>query len=183
MTEKTREGTAGVIAEALERADEGAAEWFEPEDVALPLGLIDGDGRARRSEPAPVPAARGPGRPPGARNKRTEAFRAYLLSRYRSPLTVLAETYSRPAADLARELGIKVGEAFKMQMDAARDLAPYLHSKAPIEVTGKDGRAVSLFVALGIAGPGAEPVGGAKTIIQGRLVPPEEIEQNQDDSE
>ena len=152
--------------------------------MPLPLGLVDGDGRAMASAPGSVPAVRGPGRPPGARNKKTEAFREHILSRFKSPLTVLAETYSRPVADLARELGIKKGEAYKMQMDAAEKLAPYLHSKAPIEVTGKDGRAVSLFIGIVPSPNGAGPPGdGAQAIIQGRIIPPDLIEQNQDDSE
>jgi hypothetical protein len=174
------EGTAAVVAAAVEAAE---PEWFEPEDVPLPLGLVDSDGRAQRSAPGQVVAKRGAGRPPGARNKRTEAFREYLLSRYRSPLTVLAEIYTRPVADLARELACPVKDALKMQMDAARELAPYLHSKAPIEVTGKDGQAVSLVVLLGLAGGESRPGDAAKPILEGRLMAPEEIERNQDDSE
>lgn len=176
-----KEGVAGVVAEAVAQAE---AEWFEPEDVALPLGLVDGDGRAKRSEPGQVATVRGRGRPKGARNKKTEAMREHILSRYRSPLTVLAEIYTRPVADLARELGCKVVEAHKIQQDAAAQLLPYLHSKAPIEVTGKDGAHVSLFVGIMAAQPGGlQPGDGAVPIIQGRIIPPEETKQNQDDSE
>ena len=75
------------------------------------------------------------GRPPGARNRRTQEWTEYLLSRYRSPLEVLAETYSTPTPILARRLRASFKEAFALQLQAARELAPYLHQKQPVAVT------------------------------------------------
>ena len=74
---------------------------------------------------------RGPGRPKGSKNKRTEDWTEYLLNNYRSPLIMFAETYSRPTAGLALELHCTLEEAFKIQMDAAKQLAPYVHQKLP----------------------------------------------------
>src|SRR5262245_57327845 len=58
--------------------------------------------------PLPIPEARrsGPkgGRPPGARNRRTEEWVSYLLGRYRSPLVALLEMYSRTPAELAQQM-------------------------------------------------------------------------------
>lgn len=61
--------------------------------------------------PLPMPAAKGVsgpkgGRPKGARNRTTEEWRAFILSRYRSPAVFLAELYSRTPAELSAELGL-----------------------------------------------------------------------------
>lgn len=95
------------------------------------------------------PIERKAGRPKGARNKSTEQWRQYLLSRYRSPLVGLLELYSRSPADLAEELGLyayhegklmvdregnpvlATGEAFKAQLAAMIAALPYLHQKLP----------------------------------------------------
>lgn len=94
------------------------------------------------------------GRPAGARNRSTEEWARFLLSRSQSPLVVLAEIYSRPVAELTRELqalaseqkkavwcdGVVVGyeavhinplDVLKLQMQAAQALAPYLHKQQP----------------------------------------------------
>ena len=63
-----------------------------------------------------------------SRNRRTQEWVEFILSQYRSPLVVLAETYSRSVEDLARELGCDKLEAFERQQAAAVALAPYLHS-------------------------------------------------------
>lgn len=76
----------------------------------------------------------GAGRPAGAINKSTAEWRDHILGRYRSPLLFLAETYSRSVHDLAKELGCTPKEAYDRQLVAARELAPYLHGKMPIEV-------------------------------------------------
>jgi hypothetical protein len=44
---------------------------------------------------------RGPGRPPGARNRRTERSAAFLLSRHRDPREILLEIAEANVADLA----------------------------------------------------------------------------------
>lgn len=82
---------------------------------------------------------RGPGRPPGSKNKRTEEWVEFILSRYRSPLVVLAEVYSRSVVELAKELGCDRLEAFDRQLQAARVLAPYLHQAQPqaVRIDGK----------------------------------------------
>ncbi|MFA7504242.1 MAG: hypothetical protein WCZ28_06050 [Burkholderiaceae bacterium] len=59
--------------------------------------------------PLPMPPAKGVsgpkgGRPKGARNRRTQEWVEYLLSRYRSPLVFLLETYHRSPRELAEQL-------------------------------------------------------------------------------
>lgn len=74
---------------------------------------------------------RGRGRPPGSKNKRAEDWSDYILTQYRSPLILFAETYSRTIDSLKKELHCTAKEAFMIQMDAATRLAPYIHQKLP----------------------------------------------------
>ena len=96
------------------------------------------------------------GRPPGARNKSTDEWVSYFLGRYRSPLTALAELYSRPLEALVDDLqamadkhkswietkdggrwervAISPLDVLKMQRDAATALLPYIHKKQPLDL-------------------------------------------------
>lgn len=139
-------GAAGVAP----GGEGGQADMFEASDAPLPLGPAKG-----RSGPQG-------GRPLGARNKSTDEWCRYLLSQYRSPLTGLAELYSRPLEELVADLqaianktpkavwfeGEKVGEevvfinpldVLRLQMQAKAALAPYVHKQQPkaIEVDSK----------------------------------------------
>ncbi len=119
------------LATALEMAEAAGIRMLHQQNAQLPLletGL-DGEGALMIAE-----ARKGPGRPPGALNKRTADMVAYLRARYRDPLTMLAETYSRSAKALALELGCTLLEAFKLQQEAVRLMLPYMHSKQPIAV-------------------------------------------------
>lgn len=95
MTDR-KEGLTAAI-ELLGGAGEPAvAEGDQPE-------LFEADA------PLPMPPARGVsgpkgGRPKGARNRRTQEWVEYLLSRYRSPLVFLLEAYSRSPRELAEQL-------------------------------------------------------------------------------
>lgn len=102
------------------------------------LPLLPADGR----EPEPLPPPGG-GRPRGS--GAAADWRRYMLERYRSPLVVLAETYSRDVGQLASELGCTRLEAFDRQLRAAIEAAGYLHSKAPASLQ-VDGVAVAPLV-------------------------------------
>lgn len=98
-------------------------------------------------------AGRGPGRPKGAKNKNTEAWRNYLLHRYESPLVALAEVYSRPVAELAADLGLKARptyeqalELMKIQLQCAKELAPYVHQKQPMAVEASGDGLMQLII-------------------------------------
>lgn len=112
----------------------------------LPLLPIREMGQENAAETGENP--RGVGRPKGAKNRSTKEWTEYLLGRYRSPLIALAETYSRSIADLAVELGYNLDtitpaqrkELFQLQLQCARELAPYVHQKQPIGLdTGETG--------------------------------------------
>lgn len=125
------DGLRAAVELALDAAAEPVAAEQLPLLPAEDLAALPDDEMQRRRQLA---APRGPGRPKGSSNRKTLAMRDWILSRYRSPLEVLAETYSRPVADLALELGCSRIEAFDRQQRAAIELAPYLHGKAPVEV-------------------------------------------------
>lgn len=84
------------------------------------------------------------GRPKGARNRHSEAFeRVYYARGYRDPLVAAGQIISEdPVALLAwfrehdpkgsRKLGLMA--VIRLQLEAARDLAPYLHGKAPVRI-------------------------------------------------
>lgn len=108
--------------------------------------------------PRAVEATGKAGRPAGTRNKSTEEWVKYFLSRHRSPLTALAELYSRPLGELVDELQamsdkhkrwkpgsetrdgyweciqINPLEVLKMQQQAMVALLPYVHRKQPMAI-------------------------------------------------
>lgn len=132
-------GAAGI---AVGGGEAGQSDMFEADDAALPLPAARG-----------VSGAKG-GRPLGARNRSTEEWCRFLLSQYRSPLTALAELYSRPIEDLVAHLqaiadkdpivrvdgeglvarmAVRINplDVLRLQRDAAVALAPYLHKQQP----------------------------------------------------
>lgn len=149
-------GPSAAVVEALRRA--GAPRPGVPAEQ-LPLFEVAPEDQAPAAEAGAGAAGDRPrgGRPPGARNRRTEEWVDFLLARYRSPLVVLAETYSRPADVLAAELGISRAEAFAMQLTAARELAPYVHARHAPAAPAPTTAAVEL-VLTGVSPP-ADAVG------------------------
>lgn len=110
------------------------------------------------------------GRPAGSVARHTAEWRRLMLERYRSPLIVMAEAYSRPVAELAAELGCTRREAFEIQQRAAAELAPYVHSKMPIAVQGEGMPQVGITLAVSAEtaaqiGMVAPPVPLPKTVI------------------
>lgn len=80
-----------------------------------------------------------PGRPKGARNRSTEEWRRYFLSKHKSPLMVLGELYNKPLEELKDELKCERLEAFKLQLSAAQAVLPYVHQKQPLAIEDKSG--------------------------------------------
>lgn len=99
---------------------------------AAQLDLLPADRRPTRDQVERLP--RGRGRPAGSANKRTAAWRDYLLGRYAHPLETLAQIQSQPVDKLAAELGCKPVEALAVIARAASELAPYLEGKMPVAV-------------------------------------------------
>lgn len=142
----------------------------------LPLAVVGELGEGADGEPVAVEAPRG-GRQPGARNRKTREWVEFLQRRYQSPLVMLAETYSRPVDELARELGCTKLEAFDRQVEAAKHLAPYMHQKLPtaIELGNADGIPLQLAVWAGLSAVqgGELPVVGEDGALSLELMPVE----------
>lgn len=148
-------GLATALALALESANSGVgadtqADFFEAE-APMPVS------------PVAVPTG---GRPKGARNRSTEAFRDHFLRQYRHPMMVLGAMYSRSTRDLAEELELyrwvptglgdyekmlDTGAAATLQAQAATSLLPYLTQKLPVAVEIKTEETGTLNVFLGAA--------------------------------
>lgn len=149
--------------------------------IDLLMGLDPAGTAARAAEQLallPTPAAveearepRGPGRPPGARNRSTSEWVDYIANRYRDPRLFLAEAYSRPAEGLARELGCTRLEAFQLQVKAAEGLLPYMAQKQPAAIQISAAGEISLVL---VAPQATLEASGDTAIV---------IEQNQGDSE
>lgn len=93
-----------------------------------------------------IPSPRGAGRPPGAKNKNTEEWRKFLLSQYASPLEGLFQTFSLPIDDICVMLSCTKLEAFKLQLMAMKEAAPYVHQKMPLALEGGEKGLISLFM-------------------------------------
>lgn len=172
-------GGAAAVREAEEarRAAEGEqlallAEENDRLDELLPL--------------APPPAKRGPGRPPGARNKRTQQLASYYIGRYGDPLEALlamgtgdlthtlqalAETSLATGLPLggggfgAAAKGLTVMELLAFKQRCLETVLPYLHAR--LAPTDDKGDPVVPILALGTVRPGAAEAvarGGALSI-------------------
>lgn len=139
---------ARALARGFAEAMEGDAP--SPAQAGLFGGQIaDADG---------VGARRGPGRPAGSRNRRSNEWRDYLLTRFQSPLIGMAEIASSDPLALARVLDVAPAAAVGMIQTAQRDLAPYLHEKRPQAFEGPTGAGFQIIIQTG------ESDGGAQTI-------------------
>jgi hypothetical protein len=77
---------------------------------------------------------RGPGRPAGAKNRRTQEWVDYLGGRYGTPLERLAQLYSADPKELSRVFGLTMKDAFDVVRGAATAALPYMHQKQPVSV-------------------------------------------------
>lgn len=103
----------------------------------------------KKAEEKQIVMDRRRGRPPGAKNKNTQEWRDYLLSRYSSPLEALAQTYSLPVEELRTMVGGTLLDAYKLQLQAAKELAPYLHQKMPLAIDTGDQGLIQLTINMG----------------------------------
>lgn len=123
---------------------------------------------------------RGPGRPPGARNRRTEATARWFLGRHKHPIDALLEVVDTHPADLAGLLKCTLAEAQTERRLCAIGALPYVASRMPISVDLTNHQVVHLQIFEGpthTTNPGGDGLG---ITLAGSLV---EIIENQPDSE
>lgn len=140
----------------LLRAEAGLAER-EQQELFQAIAELD-------AMPGPLsrmPTKRGPGRPKGSRNRRTEAITDVIRATRRDPLLVLADMAEADVGELADYLQCSRLEAAKLQAAAARELAPYLHSKQPVAVAATGGDMVLMVGSFGEAASLNPASGGA----------------------
>lgn len=128
MAEKTGISSALDAVGAGEPPRDDARQLDLIPDMRAPKGVNDGEEGANSGE------RRGPGRPPGARNKRTVETVDWIARKYGFPLERLAQFWSSKPEDLALELRIDREQAVELIKSSAIASLPYMHQKRPVEV-------------------------------------------------
>ena len=95
-------------------------------------------------------AKRGPGRPVGARNKRTESLAAQVERLFGNPVMRAAALASMPVDELAAALGCKPLEAVQEQRLWLAMMLPYVAARMPIAVDVTNHKVVSLTIVDGV---------------------------------
>lgn len=183
---------AGETKDGLSTALETVGIGDPPGDDAEQLSLIDQSDDERNGMAlafgdmgGKLDERRGPGRPAGSKNKRTEEWLEFLQSRFQSPLVALASTWTADTEKLAKELSISKGEAFEIQQSAAKAALPYWHQKQPmaVEIDEKGRASVHFHVSPGLANTiNQGAVGDGAIVIEGELVDPDREKENDDKS-
>lgn len=136
---------ADPVAALAEVADARVAEAF-PTQAEL-LGLPDVPAR----HPLAGVVASRPGRPAGARNRRSEDVAAYVIERLGDPLIRQAAVATMALDDLMARTGMSAAEALAEQRLAAALVLPYLHRRMPLAVDFTDHKIVHLTINRGSA--------------------------------
>lgn len=89
---------------------------------------------------------RGPGRPPGARNRRSESLAQQVERLFGSPVLRAAALAMMPVDELAAALGCKPFEAVQEQRLWLGMLLPYVASRMPIAVDVTNHKVVQLTI-------------------------------------
>lgn len=109
---------------------------------------------------------RGPGRPPGARNKRTERTIAWLLGRHRDPRAVLLEIAEANVNDLAALLSCSLHEAMQEKRLAAIGVLPYVAQKQPLAIDVTNRSVVYLTINEGSSEASGDGLGLTAKLIE-----------------
>ncbi len=123
-------------------------------------------------------AKRGPGRPAGSTNKKSQTLQKWLLGLgYRHPAVLLAEITARPVEELAAQLGCDKLEAFQEQRKAASDLLPYFEGRILPKTDQGEQPLPQLHLHLDVDQVG---LAGAKVADEGPILLAKKIEVNQE---
>lgn len=157
------DGTRAGLDAAMAAAEPACA--GEPEQ----LDLLDGDDDPQDAlglpaltdlQAAMIAARRGPGRPKGARNRRTEATLAYLMARHRMPLEGLLAMAEMEVEELAMRLKCSPLDAWQEKRLCWIAALPYCHQRQPLAVDVTDRKIVHLTIVDGEVAPAGADEGG-----------------------
>lgn len=158
-------GLAG--GDQAEIADETPRDRFLPK-VADPVAEAAGLG-------VEFARKRGPGRPPGSKNLRSEQAAKELVERYGDPLEADMAIGNMPTGALITELrimaserglklGMTIGDVLRLQAQCRASAYPYVHAKrAPVN---EEGETVTPVMVFGGAAPAGEAAKGGRSIFE-----------------
>lgn len=116
------------------------------------LALLPGDEAV-----AELPGPRGPGRPPGARNKATEELRAWARSRFGDPGLRLMDLAFRDPKELSRDLNAESAWAVQVkQAEWLMRLLPFFWAAMPAELQVKATRHLAVSISATPGGPAGD---------------------------
>lgn len=108
--------------------------------AALPGGLLQAPAQGAMFPAPATPRRRGPGRPPGARNKRTLLVEGRLTAKSGEALDELASIAFATPAEIARTWHVDRDLAARLKIDALKELAEYGHVKRRhLKIEGEGG--------------------------------------------
>jgi hypothetical protein len=133
-------GKSGYRADVM-----GAGEGASAAPVGRQMSMLPAAPGAHAQEPQ---GSRGPGRPAGAKNKRTRHWQQWFEATGKLPLEFLAGVYRARTADLADELSTSTEAALRIQVQAAQAVLPYVEQKLPlaIEDQGEQGNRTVIVI-------------------------------------
>jgi hypothetical protein len=141
--------TRAAMDVALDQARQGFEHQVGEQLQLMPDdGLPDDDGEGEAAGPGKK------GRPPGARNKKTEEFVSFVRAIGGDPMIGLAKASAMDALTLAKALSAKPFDVWKLQQELRKALLPYFHAARPAElkVAGGGALAVAVFTGEGPRG-------------------------------
>lgn len=187
---------ASGIAKTVADAMAAARDAVPAADAAAQLGMDLGESEAHLALPDPAEVvaiaieqgcstemavqrwreAGAKGRKPGARNKRSDDLRSYLLQFGPHPAVTLMRIQGRPVHLLAAELGCSKAEAMAIQVRCASEVLPFIESRMPVKLDAPPGVAMAFMLGLpgldgvmpAIPGLASQPGAGA---VEGESAP------------
>ncbi len=174
MTQSNDQGDSGQIIAIDEATRRWKAEQAEADEDERQFGLF-AEPRTEAGRAKAIVYKRGPGRPPGSRNKRTERTVAFLLARHRDPREILLEMAAANVHDLAALYGCSPFEAAQEKRLAAIAVLPYVAARITPEVVDNR-QIVHLHFGALEGGAGTSSASGLGTV---HVLDPSEFEEQQ----
>jgi hypothetical protein len=143
-------GASSLVSSMQDEAGSARSDFsYMPDPEQLDL-LRDDHGNLPKDALRRVRAAKGRGRPKGAKNRKSQQLAKYFIEKYGDPLDALGEIINTPIDLIYEQMVLAQGGEFKnkrvtgrdaleFRQRAIMDVMPYIHGKQPIaiDVNGK----------------------------------------------